>query len=159
TAEIADDDELVRATAFAKLTAAHAEAAAGAGKTSVGQQARGLSREAVGEAEFGCITTKDTLRGFGEEELTSVIGESQFSLTVEGEDRDFDFFHDRAEQRGGFEGAQALFLKRATERIDLGHRVAEGFVATSIAGADGKISLAQCGKKIGHGLQRPDHAG
>jgi hypothetical protein len=156
-AEVGDDDEVMRAAAFAKLAAAHTPAAGAAGERDV-EQARGFAGEAIGEPEVGGRAAEDALGGLVEEELRGVVGEAELVGGVEGENRDVDFLHHGAEEGGGFEGVEALVLKRAAEGVDLPHNVAEGFVAAGAAGAHGEIALAEGGEEVGHRLQRAHDA-
>ena len=61
-----------------------------------------------------------------------MIGEAQFLVRIEGENCDIDLLHHRPQERRGFEGAQALLLKRAAQRVDFEHHVAKRLVAAGI---------------------------
>ncbi len=79
-------------------------------------------------------------------------------LVIEGEDGHVDFRHDRAQESGRFERAQALLAQRFAQRVDFGHDFAQRVVGAGSAAADGIIALAQRCQKVGHGLQRKDDA-
>jgi hypothetical protein len=106
--------------------------------------------------ELGSRPAEDALGGLGDELLAGAVDEAERLVGVEGEDGDVDLLHDGAEERGGLEGAEALLLEDAAEHVDFGEDVAEGLVAVGAAGADGEITLAERGEKVGHRLQRAD---
>jgi hypothetical protein len=154
-AEVGDDDERVGQAPLAKARAAHAPAAGAAGKGAA-EHARAFTGEAVGEAEIGGLAAEDALGGLGDEFLAGAVDEAEGGVGIEGEDGDIDLLHDGAEEGGGLEGAEALFLEDAAEEVDFGQDIAEGLVAVGAAGARGEIALAQRGEEIGHRLQRAD---
>lgn len=104
-------------SALAKLTAAHAPVAGGAGKRGV-EDAAGFALEAVEEAEFGGVAAEDVLGGFIEGDLGGLVGEAELAVGVEGEDRDVDFLHYGAEEGSGCKGVEALLLERAAEDVN-----------------------------------------
>ena len=64
--------------------------------------------------------------------------------------------HDRAQQRGRFEGAEPLHAQGLAERIDLQQDLAERVVDPRAASANRVIAFAQSGEQIAHGLERTD---
>ena len=80
-------------------------------------------------------------------------------LRIEGEHRDVDLLHDRAEERGGLDRAEALFVQRFGERVDLDQRGAEWIIRIGGAAANREVVLAKGGKQVGQRLQRHDDAG
>ena len=79
-------------------------------------------------------------------------------LRIEGEDRDVDLLHDRAQQRRGFDGAEPLLVQRLGQRVDLDQRRAERIVRVGGAAADREVVLAKRGEQVGERLQRHDDA-
>ena len=155
-AEIGDHDKFVRQSSFAKTGPAHPPAAGATGE-GARQHAGVLAGEAVNEIEFAGLPAQESFGGLAHEFLTRAIDEAQGFVRVEGEDGDIDFLHDGAQQGGGLERAEPLFLQRAAEQVDLRHHIAEGVVAIGSARPDGKIPLPQRGEQIGHGVQWTDH--
>ncbi len=156
-AEVRDHEQGVRAAVFAKLTAAHSPASAAAGKRG-GEQARRLAFEAIGEADILGGAAEDFFCRLIEETLRGGVGEAEFALVVESEDRDIDLSHDGAQKGGRLEGGEALDLERVAKGVDLGGHFAQGVVASAPACAHGEIALAERGEKIGHRVERIDHA-
>ncbi len=97
----------MRESSLAEGAAAHAPASGAAGKRKL-HGARGLAFEAGAEAEFAGGEAEQALGGAGEQAFAGAIDEAQFVFVVEGKNGDVDFFHDRAEQPGGFQRAEAL---------------------------------------------------
>jgi hypothetical protein len=85
-----------------------------------------------------------------------MIGETELAIEIEREDRDVDFLHDGAEERGGLEGAEPLVLQRAAEDVDLGHDITERLVAPRPVRANGEVALTQRRQQIRHRVQRSD---
>ena len=79
-------------------------------------------------------------------------------LRIEGEHRDVDLLHDGAEQRRGFDGAEALLVQRLGERVDFDQRRAERIVGVGGAAADREVVFAKRGQQVGQRLQRHDDA-
>jgi hypothetical protein len=77
---------------------------------------------------------------------------------VESENGNVNFLHNLAKQRGGFKSAKPLFAQRFTESVYFPENFAENVFAIRAAGADGKISFAQSGEKIGKRAQRKHDA-
>lgn len=117
-----------------------------AGDARVSRRAGSPSRQSASESDFVGVTAEDVFGGFVEEELTGVVGEAEFAVGVEGEDRAIDFRHHGAEGGGGFQGVEALVLKRVAQGIDFEQDVTQRFVASSAAGANSKVTFAQGGE-------------
>ena len=77
---------------------------------------------------------------------------------IEGEHRDVDLLHDRAQQRRGFDCAEPLLVQRLRERVDLDQRRAERIVGIRGAAANREVVFAQRGQQIRERLQRHDDA-
>ena len=60
--------------------------------------------------------------------LAGAVDDAQPLLRIEGEHRDVDLLHHRAQQRRGLDGAEALLVQRLGERVDLDQRGAERIV-------------------------------
>ena len=90
--------------------------------------------------------------------FAGAIDQAQTAGAIEGEDRDVNLFHDFAQQRGGLESAEPLPAQRFAERVHFPEHFAEHVFTIGAAGADGKISLAQGGEKIGKRAQRKHDA-
>jgi hypothetical protein len=154
-AEVGDDDEVVRAAAFAKLAAAHAPAAGAAGEGVAAGRAGSPARQSARSRSAACAA-EDALGGLVAMSCAGAVDEAERFAGVEGEDGDVDLLHHGAEERGGLEGAEALVLEHAAEHVDFPQDVAEGLIAAGAAGAHGEIALAEGGEEVGHGLQRAD---
>ena len=109
-----------------------------------------LEPELVGEAA-------EQIRSFASEQpLAVAVDEHQPPFAVEGEDRDVDLGHDRAQQRRGFLRAEPLAAQRLGQRVDLEHHLPERVVGDGAAGADREVVFAQGGEQIRDRLQWPD---
>src|SRR5688500_14838417 len=142
---------MVSPPALAKFAAPHAPPPGAAGKTRA-EHAGSFTFQAISQADRGSVTTKDVFGRFGEKQLRGTVGKSQLVFLIEGENRDVDFLHDGAEKCGRLECSEPLMLERATENVDLGHDVAEWFVAPCGSGADGEITLTQGREQVRHRL-------
>src|SRR6266849_7121030 len=100
----------MRESCLAEGAAAHAPASGAAGKRKL-HGARGLAFETSAEAEFGGGKAEQALGGAGEEAFAGAIDEAQLVFVVEGENGDVDFFHNGAEEPGGFQRAEALLAQ------------------------------------------------
>ena len=69
-------------------------------------------------------------------------------VAIKGENGDVNFFHHFAEERGGFESAEALEAQRFAKRIHFAENFAKHIIAIRAARANGKIALAQRGQQI-----------
>jgi len=86
--------------------------------------------------------------------LACTINQTEASIRIEGEDRDFNPGHDRAEQRSCLEGSQPLHAQRLAELIDLEQDFAERVLGPRASGTDGVIALAQGREQVTHSLER-----
>ena len=158
-AEVGDDDEGVRQSAFAKGGTAHAPAAGGVAGQTGGEQARGLAFEQFAEAEIGGGFAKEAFGRLFEQALRGAVGEAERFAPVEGKDGDVDLGHDGAEERGGFDGAEALLAEDSSELVDLGvERFEWVFAVEPCVGADREVAFAHGGEEVGGGLQRAHDA-
>src|SRR5216683_481721 len=151
-AEVTEHHQVMGQTGLAKGAAAHAPAAGAAGESQL-HGAHRLVFEGSAESQFSGGEAEEAFRGAREEAFAGTIDEAQFVFVVEGENGHVDFFHNGAQERGGFEGAEALLAQRLAEGIDFDHDFAHGVVAASAAPAHGEIFFAHGGEEIGKSLQ------
>src|SRR5690348_8663672 len=131
----------MRQAAHTKRTAAHSPAAGPSGKT----QFHGVRRftfETCLETKLRGSETQEAFAGAGEQTLARAVDEAQLALIVEGKDGYVELFHDRAQQTGGFHGAQPLRAKRLAQGVDFQHDLAERVVGAGLACAEGKVLFA-----------------
>ena len=79
-------------------------------------------------------------------------------VRVEGEHRDVDLDHHRAQQRPRLERPEPLIVQRLRQHVDLEHHRTERIVAAGAARADRKIAFAQRRQQVGQRLQRQHDA-
>ena len=111
------------------------------------------SRQAA-ETELVGGAAEQLFGGLREQPLAGAVHEPQRLRAVEGEDRDVDLHHHRAQQRAGLERAEALLVQRRREHVHLEHDFAERVVAARAARADREVALAQRGEQVRQRLQR-----
>jgi hypothetical protein len=88
--------------------------------------ARRLPAQAPGEPELGGGAAEEALGGLGEEALAAAVDEHEPVLgrAVEGEHRDVDLRHHRAQQRRRLHRAEPLAAERLAEVVELEQRQA-----------------------------------
>ena len=96
--------------------------------------------------------------GPGQQPLAGAVDDAQPPLGIEGEDRDGNLLHHRAQQRRGFERTQALLAQRVGQRVHLEEHFAERVVAPLTAGADREVLFAQGRQQVRQRLERVDDA-
>ena len=146
-AQIRDDEQLVREPCFAKISAMNFPAAGFSGKRDL-LDARRVAGEAFGKAELARVSSEKALFRLIQNALAGAIHEAKRAVAVECKNRDVDFLHHFAEQRGGFESAESLLAKRFAERVHFAQHFAERIAFIGAAGANRKIAFAQSGEKI-----------
>ena len=97
--------------------------------------------------------------GHAHEPLPGAVDDTESMFRIEREHRDVDLLHDRAQERRGFDRAEALFVQRFGQRIDFDERRAERIIGIGGAAANGEVVFAEGRKQIGQCLQRHDDAG
>ena len=142
-------------TAFAKIAPAHAPAAAAAGKGE-GERCVFIGIETGREAQIGRPAAKQFVDRLAEQIFAGAIDETKPAVRIEGEDRDIDFGHDGAKERGRFEGAEALDAQGFAQLIDFKQNLAERVIGLGAAGPNRVIAFPQGGEKIAHRLKRPN---
>ena len=152
-AQIGQNEQFMGQTTFAEVAFAHAPAAAAAGKCQ-GERRVFIGVEANRQAEITRPAAEQFVDRLAKQIFACAINQTEPSIGIEGEDRDFDLGHDRAEQRGCFEGAQPLHAQRLAELIDLEQDFAERVLGPRAAGADRVIAFAQGREQIAHRLER-----
>ena len=98
------------------------------------------------------------LHALAHQSLAGAVDDAQAMFGIESEDGHVDLFHDRAQERRGFDGTEPLFVQGFCERVDLNQRGAERIVRVRGAAANREVVFAQGGEQVGQGLQRYDDA-
>jgi hypothetical protein len=98
--------------------------------------------------------TQELFRGAAEQALAGAVHEAQPPIGIEGEQRDVDLLHHRAQQRRGLDGAEPLFVQGLGQGVDFGHHVAQRIALRRAPAADGEVVLAHRGDEVGQRLQR-----
>ncbi len=99
-AQIGDHHQLMRAATLAKLAAPHAPPRVGAGNRGRSQEPARLALERLGQADRGRRPAQQAFPGLGQKPLARPVDQPQDPLLIEGEDRNVDFLHHRAQERG-----------------------------------------------------------
>ena len=119
--------------------------------------ARRLGCEPVAESELVGAATEQPLGRRAEQAFAGAVHEPQPLALVEGEDRDVDLRHDRAQQRRRFERAEPLPAQRLGERVDLELTSPSGS-SRRAARADREVAFAQRREQVRERLQRAHDA-
>jgi len=110
------------------------------------------------EDQLGGGLAEQALGGSGKKALAGAVHEAEAGVLVEGKDGDVDLAHDRTEQHGGFERAEALLAECGAEGVDLAHDFGESIIRTRRAAAHGVVPFAQGAEQVGERLQGEDNA-
>ena len=108
------------------------------------------------QPEIARAATEEFIHRKAEQILARAIHQPQPAVRIEGKDRDVDLGHDRAEQGGRFERAEALGAQGFAERIDFQQNFTQGVVNARASSTNRIIAFAQGGEQVRHGLQWPD---
>ena len=118
------NEQFMREPTLAEVALAHAPAAAPTGKCQ-GERRVFIGVEANRQTEITRPAAEQFVDRLAKQILACTINQTESSIRIEGEDRDFDPGHDRAEQRRCLEGSQPLHAQRLAELIDLEQDFAE----------------------------------
>ena len=151
--QVGDDQQVMRQAALAEGAAADAPAPAPPGKLRATVRVSSPSRNSAEPQLFGAVV-EELVGGLVEQLLAGAIDQAQDVAVVEGEDRDVDLLHDRAQQRRGLDRAQALSAQRGAHGVHLLHHFAERVVGARAAGPDRVVALAHGFEQVGEGAQR-----
>ena len=152
-ADVRQHQQIVRQPAQPERRPAHFPAAGAAAERRNINHARRVA-EPIGELQFFGGAPEHVFGTAAHQPLAGAVDDAQALLRIEGEHRDVDLFHDVAEQPRGLDRAQALFVKRFGQRVDLEQRGAERIVGVGGAAADRKVVFAQRRQQVGQRLQR-----
>src|SRR5437016_5492421 len=108
---------MMRQALLAKRAATHTPASLGAREFHV-QRSRRFAFETFGHPQFVGGLTGETLDRLSQHSRAAAIHQAKLLIAVESKDRYFDFRHDLAQQRTGFERPQALDVKSIAKRVD-----------------------------------------
>src|SRR5450432_1246827 len=108
------------------------------------------------QSNIASAATEHLVHRLSKQILARAVDQPQAPLGIEGENGNVDFRHDRPEQSGRFERAEALQSKRLAERIYFQHRLPESVVDPGAPGANRIVSFAQRGEQVRHRLQGAD---
>ena len=156
-AQIRQHHQLMRLAALPERRATQLPPSGAAGEHRV-DGSRRIAAQALFEAELCARAAEEALAGLREQALARAIEQPQPVRLVEGEDRDVDLLHHRAQQRCRLERAQSLRAQRRREHVHLEQREAERVAVARAARARGEISLAQRSQHVRDRLQWANHA-
>src|SRR6266850_6324898 len=157
-AQVAQDYKMVRQAALPEGPAPQSPAPGTARKIQL-HGARRIPVQAGAESQLFRRKTQETLHRPSQQALAGAINEAQLRVVVERKDGEVDFFHHGAQQRAGFQRAQALLPQRLAERVHFNDHFAHGVVAARAARPQRKILFAQGRQQIRKCLQGEDHPG
>ena len=83
------------------------------------------------------------------------VHQAQRMLGIEGKNGHIDFVHHAAQQRGRFDGLNALLSKNVGEGVDFQRQLAQRIVGIGFARAKGIVLFAQRTHYVRQSLQRP----
>ena len=84
------------------------------------------------------------------------VHQPQRVLGIESEDRHIDLVDHAAQQRGRFDGLNALLGENVGEGVDFQRQLAERVIGIGLAGAKRVVLFAQRAHHVGQSLQRTD---